>query len=298
LRRHGGSSRNGAIASTIQHLRFPFSWFLLPIFLVALVVVGDFDAGTASAVFVILHVLVYPASNGLNSFFDRDTESIGALRRPPPVAPGLLWVSLIMDVVALVAACFVGWVFALGVLVYGTASKAYSHPSIRIKKHPIAGWLLTGAGQGTFTALMVAQAVHVGSSESMVSAQVWIPAVLVGIFLLGFYPLTQVYQHQADAARGDRTMSMLVGVRGTFLLAVVGFLVSGPGLACYLLWLHGPVVACVFLLLMAPAGAYLLHWQRLVARNPSMADFGHATRMSILASSGINVFCSGLLVYR
>lgn len=87
--------------STLLHLRFPFSLFLLPVFLFAVAVSqASFDVNFL-LVFVILHFLVYPASNGFNSYFDKDEDSIGGLKKPPKVTQELYVVATIMDLVAL-----------------------------------------------------------------------------------------------------------------------------------------------------------------------------------------------------
>ena len=75
--------------STLLHLRIPFSFFLLPVFLFAAAIVDVFDWGNFWMLFFILHFLVYPASNGYNSYFDKDEESIGGLKNPPKVSKEL-----------------------------------------------------------------------------------------------------------------------------------------------------------------------------------------------------------------
>ena len=40
------------------------------------------------------------------------------------------------------------------------------------------------------------------------------------------YPLTQIYQHQADADDGVTTISMKLGIRGTFYFSVVMYLIA------------------------------------------------------------------------
>jgi 1,4-dihydroxy-2-naphthoate octaprenyltransferase len=54
----------------------------MPVYWFALSQVVHIDWKNAALVFVILHVLDYPSSNGYNSFMDRDTESIGGLKSP------------------------------------------------------------------------------------------------------------------------------------------------------------------------------------------------------------------------
>jgi hypothetical protein len=77
--------------STLLHVRLPFSWFLLPVYMMALTFAPSIDLKNAALVFVMLHIFLYTASNGFNSYYDRDKESIGGLRNPPPVTSDLLY---------------------------------------------------------------------------------------------------------------------------------------------------------------------------------------------------------------
>src|SRR6478736_4394954 len=86
--------------STIQLLRFHFSFFLLPVYLFALGQVPKINCTNAILVFVILHILVYPSSNGYNSYMDRDESPIGGLAAPLQPTTQLLYVSIIMDSIA------------------------------------------------------------------------------------------------------------------------------------------------------------------------------------------------------
>jgi 1,4-dihydroxy-2-naphthoate octaprenyltransferase len=79
--------------STIKLLRIPFSFFLSPIYFFALAQVPHINWFNAVLIFFIIHFLIYPASNGYNSYMDRDTESIGGLEKPPPPSRQLFWVT-------------------------------------------------------------------------------------------------------------------------------------------------------------------------------------------------------------
>jgi 1,4-dihydroxy-2-naphthoate octaprenyltransferase len=127
--------------STLLHLRIPFSFFLMPIFGFALCLLESVSLLNFFLIFGIWHLLVYPASNGYNSYFDKDEGSIGGLKSPPPVTKNLYYVSLFLDVLALFLCFFINIIFFVGVLMYGLASKAYSHPLIRLKKYPFWGLL-------------------------------------------------------------------------------------------------------------------------------------------------------------
>src|SRR5688572_30081117 len=141
--------------SSWLHLRIPFSFFLLPIFLFSLSVSPNLNGPRIGWVFFILHFLLYPASNGYNSYFDKDEKSIGGLKNPPPVHKGLYYLSLLLDLVAVVLGYLkINLVFAVFLLIYGLVSKAYSHPAVRLKKYAITGWIVAGLFQGLFTFVM------------------------------------------------------------------------------------------------------------------------------------------------
>src|SRR4051812_9503967 len=141
--------------STLLHLRIPFSYFLLPVYLFAVSVSPNVTEKRLLWVFIILHLMLYPASNGFNSYFDKDEKSIGGLKNPPPVKKELYWISLLLDFVAVIAGfIYISLLFAVMLIIYGLVSKAYSHPSIRLKKYAIIGWIVTGLFQGAFTFMM------------------------------------------------------------------------------------------------------------------------------------------------
>src|SRR6187402_2917127 len=100
-------------ASTIKLLRIPFSIFLSPLYFFALSQVPDINWVNAALIFFILHFLVYPASNGYNSYMDRDTESIGGLEKPPPPSVELYRVTIALDIAAIVLSFFVHWLLPL-----------------------------------------------------------------------------------------------------------------------------------------------------------------------------------------
>jgi 4-hydroxybenzoate polyprenyltransferase len=276
--------------SSLAHIRVPVSFFLMPVFFLALFSAGHIDPVKALSVFFVLHFLLYPASNGFNSYYDRDRESIGTLKRPPAVTGDLLWLSLALDAAALAVALFVGPLFALGCFIYGCASKAYSWDKTRIKKHAITGWLFTSLGQGTLTFLLVAVSVGDTHVADINNFRLWFPALACGLFVSGFYPLTQVFQHREDERRHDRTISMVLGIPGTFYFSSLVLFVSIASLFFYFMPTLGLIRAMIFFIMLVPAAVYFIRWFYAVRKNSSAADYDHATRMSILASSGINLF--------
>ena len=94
-------------ASTIQLLRIKFSFFLMPIYWFALSQINEINIFKALLVFIILHFLVYPASNGYNSYMDKDEDSIGGIEKPLKPTKQLLHATVLLDATALILAIFV-----------------------------------------------------------------------------------------------------------------------------------------------------------------------------------------------
>ena len=142
-------------ASTIKLLRIPFSFFLSPLYFFALAQVPHIDWVKASLIFFILHFLIYPASNGYNSYIDKDESSIGGLEKPPLPTIHLFYVTVVLDFLAIVLSfLFISKLFSICIIAYIMASRAYSSKKIRLKKYPIIGFLVVVVFQGAFTYLM------------------------------------------------------------------------------------------------------------------------------------------------
>lgn len=104
--------------STVKHLRFPFSFYLMPVFLFGLSQANEIHWGTTILGFVVMHLFIFPSSNGYNSFQDRDDTPIGGLKNPPKVSLNLLYVTILFDVVGIVSGLFISFYFSLLVLVF------------------------------------------------------------------------------------------------------------------------------------------------------------------------------------
>lgn len=277
--------------SSWQHLRIPFSFFLMPVFFFALAISPNFTASSLLWTFFIIHLLLYPASNGYNSFFDQDEQSIGGLKHPPPVASGLYWLALTFDGLAIgLGAWKIGWLFAAMLLIYGLVSKAYSHPSIRLKKYAFTGWLTIGVFQGFFTFIMCYAGLNKFGLEPILQAKVLIPAALSSVLLLGSYPMTQVYQHEEDLKRGDRTLSTLLGIRGTFLFVQAVFAVSAALYAAYFIHYFSSDTALRFLLGLAPVVLFFMIWFVRVWRDPRKANYGWTMWLNFISATCLNAF--------
>ena len=277
--------------SSWLHVRFPFSCFLLPVFLFSLSISPNLNGSRLAWTFVIIHFLLYPASNGFNSYFDRDKKSIGALKNPPPVSKDLYFLVLLMDALAIVLGyIFLNLTFAVMLLVYGLVSKAYSHPAVRIKRYAVAGWIVTGLFQGAFTLAMCYVGVNDFLIKNAMSPAVLIPCLLTSLMLWANYPLTQVYQHEEDANRGDRTLSLALGIQGTFLFSATFFTISVFAFWIYLEANFGLSYARFFVVAMAPVCVFFIYWFYLVRQDPSRADYQMTMRLNLISATCLNGF--------
>jgi 1,4-dihydroxy-2-naphthoate octaprenyltransferase len=275
-----------SIRNSLILLRIPFSFFLSPLFFFSLLCLPDADLGKGFQVFFILHLLVYPASNGYNSFMDRDTESIGGLENPPPPDKLLFYISLFLDATALLWAFSLGHAFCLMLLGYILASRAYSWRGIRLKKYPVIGFLTVFLFQGGWTVLMI----QAGLCPELPFFYLPWQALLIASCLIGaLYPLTQVYQHEQDKKDGVQTLSMLLGIRGSFMFTGLLFLVANGLLFQLLFSLEMPDLFLRFMACNLPVLAFFLGWASKVWKDSSKANYHFAMRMNLLSSVFMNI---------
>lgn len=269
-------------------MRIPFSVYLMPVFWFALSTLESINIGRAVAVFLILHLLVYPASNGYNSYYDRDEESIGGLERPPKVTRELMHLVLLFDIFSVGFALWLSPLFAVLVALYLLISKAYSYEGIRLKKLPVLSTLVVTLFQGAFTFFMVQ--IGVGTPLSVVLQQpnIWF-ALVSTLFLCGSYPLTQIYQHQEDSRRGDKTLSLLLGIKGTYIFAALSLL-SGTAL---LLWLYFSQQQLqnivIFLICTAPILYFFTGWAMRAFKDLRVVNYKNTMLMNKLSSLCISL---------
>ena len=276
----------------LLHLRLPFSFFLMPVFMFALSQSGQPNYTKTVWAFLILHLLIYPASNAYNSYFDRDEGPIGGLEKPPPVDERLFWWAWGLDLLGMVLAWLCcGIAFALVLLVYSSISKAYSHPAIRLKRYAVLSWLVVGFFQGGFTYLAVYQTINQQPFSHVLAAQ-WLPALLASLNLWGFYPMTQIYQHDEDARRGDRTMSLLLGVRGTFgfTCLLFGLTSAGFGYFFYQTYHQWHWVLALYGMVLAPTVVFFGIWAWRSFVDSRQANFLNTMLLNLLGSVCLNLF--------
>ena len=252
----------------------------MPVFWFALSQTKAIETANTILIFIILHLMVYPASNGYNSYMDRDTESVGGIKNPKQPTKQLFYITVMMDLVAVALSCMISFYFAAGIIAYILASRAYSYRGIRLKKYPVAGYLTVVFFQGAVTFFLVMHGCSTDKTLQVPVAGMIAASLLIG----GFYPLTQIYQHKQDKADGVTTLSILLGYSGTFIFTAVIYIFAVAALAYQLntnnQFNHFLIIQVFFL----PVLAYFFWWYRQVRSEHTAASFVNTMRMNMLAS--------------
>jgi 1,4-dihydroxy-2-naphthoate octaprenyltransferase len=256
----------------------------MPVFWFAVSFVRDINWSRSILAFLLIHLLLYPSSNGYNSFMDRDTESIGGIQKPMQPTRQLFYATIIMDVAGLILSFFISWQFAAGFAFYILCSRMYSYRGIRLKRFAVTGYIIVILNQG---ALIFAMAYHAASQN--LSIMIPLHGIVAAAFLIGgFYPITQIYQHKADAEDGVETISMMMGKKGTFIFCAIMY-----AIAFFILFFYYKregrlmdfVILQIFFIVVI---FYFIRWMLQVWKNESRADFKHTMRMNMLASTCTN----------
>ncbi|MCP9754055.1 ubiquinone biosynthesis protein UbiA [Lacihabitans sp. CCS-44] len=274
------------------HLRFPFSLFLMPIYWLAISQQVESDFVNNFWIFVILHIFIYPASNAFNSYFDKDEGSIGGLKNPPKVDINLWYAANLFDAVGVILSIIlVGTWFGILVLFYVAVSRLYSHPSFRLKKFAVLSWLIVGLFQGALVFMMVytfGQNMAIQDffeAKNTANAPLWLGSLFSALILWAVYPITQVYQHEEDSKNGDQTMSILLGIRGTFVFCM-SFFATAIFSAFFFLEQKDFIRFLAFSL---PIAIFMNWWFLKVWKDQTMANFKYTMILNLLASVLLNI---------
>jgi 1,4-dihydroxy-2-naphthoate octaprenyltransferase len=280
--------------STLQLLRFHFSFFLLPVFLFAISQVQVVNWTNALFTFFVLHILVYPASNGYNSYMDRDETPIGGLKKPMQPTIQLFRITVIMDLLAIVLSLFISKILTLGILFYIIASRAYSYRRIRLKKYPIIGFLTVFIFQGAVIFFITYYSCNVNDS----SAVPVIPDIVASLLIGALYPLTQVYQHEEDKRDGVTTISYLLGKKGSFVFSGLLFISATALLYFYFSQKDQLNYFFLFLICTLPVVLFFCYWMIKVWHNEAAANFRNSLLMNIVATVCTSGYFASLIVIK
>jgi 4-hydroxybenzoate polyprenyltransferase len=232
------------LETLLVHLRLHFQLLLAPVFLWGWLVAGGGWRTAVAIAFVAFHGFLYSGATAFNSYYDRDTGPVGGLERPPRVPPALLPVALLMQAIGWLLAAFVNLPFWLAYGAFVGLSTAYSHPRMRLKARTLTSLLVVGVGQGVL-AFVAAWAAIRGEVASAWSLDGALGATAAMALILALYPLTQLYQIEEDAARGDQTVAVAWGPAGCFRFSLICTIAGGLAMLTELLRRFGPVDAAL-----------------------------------------------------
>ena len=275
---------------TIRLLRIPFSYFLTPVFVFALSQVPQINWFKAVLIFIILHILIYPANNGYNSYMDLES---GGLDRTRQQSRQLYLTTIVLDTIGILLSLMIGWLFAFLIFLWVCISKAYSYRRIRLKKYPYTGYLFIILSQGAITYWMV----YYGSNALGGTWAPWPGMVICSLIIGGFYPLTQIYRHRQDVEGGVKTISYILGYTGTFIFCAIIYLLLGLFILQLFLTERSEqnlmiIIFCI------PGIFYFIWWFMMVRKNVKHANFGNSMRMNWVAATCANISFLILLLWR
>jgi 1,4-dihydroxy-2-naphthoate octaprenyltransferase len=203
----------------------------------------------------------------------------------------------------MILASFVNIEFLLAVALYGLISKLYSHPAIRLKRYPVTSFLVVFFFQGCFI-YITSYAAIMGQSLSNVfyiagyaeSMSVILAGMICSCLIGANYPLTQVYQHEEDTKRGDITLSIKLGIRGSFIFSALLFSVAV--LLSFFYWHNMSELNkfWLFLLFCLPVFITFMRWFQKVWLNPGEANYKNMSQMTWIGGVMMLLYFGGLIL--
>tara|TARA_R110002096_G_scaffold434360_3_gene655704 strand:+ start:4749 stop:5630 length:882 start_codon:yes stop_codon:yes gene_type:complete len=229
----------------IVHLRLHYQFFILSGgYLLSALFVESINWELFGLQFLNVHVLLFGGATAYNSFWDKDEGPIGGLKSPPKME-GWMWVaSMLIQFVGLVSAFSLGRVY---VMIYGISIFffwLYSSPITRWKGRPLLSLVAIGVSTGSNSFLLG----YLASGAKMIGIVQGFAALGVALIMLSLYPVSQVYQKEEDAQRGDQTFAIRYGLKGIKRLYRI-FFASGVLLIAGSLYNTDPSLSLLFLVL-------------------------------------------------
>jgi 1,4-dihydroxy-2-naphthoate octaprenyltransferase len=216
---------------------------------------------------------------------DRDEQSIGGVKNPLQPTKQLFWTSVILDILAVALSFLISMWLAAGIIGYILASRAYSYRGIRLKKYPVVGYLTVIIFQGGVAFFLV---YHGCSTEKSVDPPL-LGMIVSSLLIGGFYPLTQIYQHEADKRDKVITLSYILGYRGTFIFTAVIYMLAMSTLFYYFSIHSEENKFFIIATAMSPVLVYFFYWAIRVWKDSRAADYKHTMRMNMIASVCTNL---------
>jgi 1,4-dihydroxy-2-naphthoate octaprenyltransferase len=269
---------------------FLLSFIYLPLFLFVISQTHDLNWLHTGLFFVIIQVLIHPANQlqtaNANMIFSDNKSDISKQGKK------LISTSMSMNSVAVVLSLLIiSLEVGVGVLVYLLLSKLHNNNPIRLRKYAIISILLTMSMQGVLLFVLTQYA----TGKLMLITNVF--AIQACAFFVGFvYPLTQIHTHTDDLKRGDLTISIRLGLKGTFALSLVMFLIAISFMGLHFYNTRNVFHFYLFLFFLSPVAAYFFWWRKNTRLEPLVANY-RFTQLFVMINTICMSLFSLLLIY-
>ena len=134
--------------------------------------------------------------------------------------------------------------------------------------------------------------VYHGSGMNLTPHHLRIPiqGMLISSLLFGgFYPLTQIYQHEQDLKDGVQTISYKLGINGTFIFSGIMYALAELALFIYFNNRGQLEHFALLQIFFVPVLVYFIYWWRKVGADRANANFKYSFRMNIVAALSTNM---------
>jgi len=203
-----------------------------------------------------------------------------------------------MDILAVSSGLIISVYFSFAVLLFIIMSRAYSYRPVRLKKYPFIGFLTVFVFQGAFVYFMSMSAIAGFSIPELFSANFIICMSISSLFIGSIYPLTQIYQHDADKNDGVISISYKLGYTGTFIFSGLLFFTANILMLVYFSMKHQTFAFILFFVMMLPVVYKLSVWFAKVRKDSVNADFENTMAMNLLTSVSMNLYFLILIINR
>lgn len=274
------------------HLRLHYQLFILSGgFLMGGFLSSDLELIPFLIQFINVHLFLFGGATAFNSYWDKDEGPIGGLRRPPKMSPWMRFASIALQCVGLLLAVYEGLLFTVIYAMSMLLFWLYSTPKARWKGNPHKSLVAIGLSTGFNSVLMG----FVAAGNNFLQIHVLIAAIGVTLILLSLYPVSQIYQIEEDAERGDQTFAVRYGRKGvvrffrlTYFLGLI--LTSGA------IWLNHTITAHVFGITGTVIGIVI---DRQIARlEGEKGDYDRIMKVKYGTSMGFVLFLLALLILK
>jgi len=152
------------------------------------------------------------------------------------------------------------------------------------------GFLTVFIFQGAFVYMMASSAITDFHIEKFFTLRNIICMCVASLFMGSIFPLTQIYQHEADKKDGVISISYKLGYTGTFLFSAILFSIATIFLFYYFNLKHQQIALVLFLVIMLPVITKLMIWFKKVRKDKVNANFENTMTMNLLTSTCMNLY--------